>query len=159
VPEMRTFGHMERSTSPTSRCSLTRFNLQEEIATRTGMPRLYEIRLQALPPWTLLRGAADQLEATMARKCIDCREFPNEANCTLEISVTEQGSARRSRNARCERPRSRGRARGAGESAEDLQWHRAFQELKVTKAHHRSMRLSNQRTRSDAHTIAFNIQE
>jgi predicted small metal-binding protein len=31
-----------------------------------------------------------QLEATMARKYIDCREFPNEANCTLAISGTEQ---------------------------------------------------------------------
>jgi hypothetical protein len=26
----------------------------------------------------------------MARKYIDCRDFPNEANCTLAISGTEQ---------------------------------------------------------------------
>ena len=26
----------------------------------------------------------------MARKYIDCREFPNEANCTLAISGAEQ---------------------------------------------------------------------
>jgi predicted small metal-binding protein len=42
-----------------------------------------------LPPWTILH-AAHQLEAAMTRKYIDCREFPNEASCTLEISGTEQ---------------------------------------------------------------------
>jgi predicted small metal-binding protein len=38
----------------------------------------------------MLRAPAHQLEAVMARKYIDCREFPNEANCTLAISGTEQ---------------------------------------------------------------------
>jgi len=38
----------------------------------------------------MLRASAYQLEAVMARKYIDCREFPNEANCTLAISGTEQ---------------------------------------------------------------------
>ena len=38
----------------------------------------------------MLRAAAHQLEAAMARKYIDCGEFPNEANCTLVISGTEQ---------------------------------------------------------------------
>jgi predicted small metal-binding protein len=38
----------------------------------------------------MLRAAAHQLEAAMARKYIDCGEFPNEANCTLTISGTEQ---------------------------------------------------------------------
>jgi predicted small metal-binding protein len=37
----------------------------------------------------MLRAPA-HLEAVMARKYIDCREFPNEANCTLAISGTEQ---------------------------------------------------------------------
>jgi predicted small metal-binding protein len=30
------------------------------------------------------------MEAAMARKYIDCREFPSEMNCTLAISGTEQ---------------------------------------------------------------------
>jgi predicted small metal-binding protein len=38
----------------------------------------------------MLFAPAYQLEAAMARKYIDCREFPNEANCTLRISGTEQ---------------------------------------------------------------------
>jgi hypothetical protein len=46
--------------------------------------------LHALPPWTILRAAAYRVEAAMARKYIDCREFPNEANCTLAISGAEQ---------------------------------------------------------------------
>jgi hypothetical protein len=38
----------------------------------------------------MLRAAAYQQETAMARKYIDCREFPNEVNCTLAISGTEQ---------------------------------------------------------------------
>jgi predicted small metal-binding protein len=38
----------------------------------------------------MLRAAVYQREAAMARKYIDCGEFPNEANCTLAISGTEK---------------------------------------------------------------------
>jgi predicted small metal-binding protein len=46
--------------------------------------------LHALPPWTILRAAVINWRGAMARKYIDCREFPNDANCTLAISGTEQ---------------------------------------------------------------------
>jgi predicted small metal-binding protein len=50
----------------------------------------YETHLLALPQGTILRAAAHLLEAAMTRKYIDCRDFPNEANCTLAISGAEE---------------------------------------------------------------------
>jgi hypothetical protein len=55
-------------------------------------PTIVDVRygLHALPSWTILRAAAINWRGVMARKYIDCREFPNDANCTLAISGTEQ---------------------------------------------------------------------
>jgi hypothetical protein len=55
-------------------------------------PTIVDVRhgLQALLPWTILPAAANNWRGVMARKYIDCREFPNDAKCTLAISGTER---------------------------------------------------------------------